>query len=142
MKTYSAKKEDIKHEWYHLDAQGQVLGRLAVRVAHLLIGKGKSSYTPHVLSGDYVVVTNASAVRVTGNKMKEKLYDHYTGYPGGRRVFTMEQLFESKPEEVLLRAVRGMLPKNRLGEKMLTHLRIYPGKDHKQQAQKPVTLAR
>lgn len=142
MKTYSAKKEDIKHEWYHLDAQGQVLGRLAVRVAHLLIGKGKSSYTPHVLSGDYVVVTNASAVRVTGNKMKEKLYDHYTGYPGGRRVFTMEQLLERKPEEVLLRAVRGMLPKNRLGDKMLTHLRIYPGKDHKQQAQKPVTLTR
>ncbi len=140
MKTYSAKQGDVKPQWFEIDAKGQVLGRLAGRIAKILIGKGKTLYTPHVASGDYVVVTNVTGIRVTGKKWKSKLYDHYTGYPGGRKEYVLEDLFAEKPEEVLIRAVKGMLPKNRLGDKMLTHLRIYRGKEYKQQAQKPVLL--
>ncbi len=137
MKTYNAKSEDIKPRWYAIDAKGQVLGRLAGRIARILIGKGKTLYTPYVESGDYVVVTNASEIRVTGKKLQDKIYDHYTGYPGGRKVYTLEELLARRPDEVLRRAVKGMLPKNRLGDRMLTHLLIYSGSAHKQQAQKP-----
>lgn len=137
MKTYNAKPEDVKSRWYAIDAKGQILGRLAVRIARILTGKGKTLYTPHVESGDFVVVTNASELRVTGKKLKDKIYDHYTGYPGGRKVYTLEELLARRPDEVLRRAVKGMLPKNRLGDRMLTHLLIYKGSEHKQQAQKP-----
>lgn len=142
MKTYNAKPEDVKSRWYAIDAKGQILGRLAVRIARILTGKGKTLYTPHVESGDFVVVTNASELRVTGKKLQDKIYDHYTGYPGGRKVYTLEELLARRPDEVLRRAVKGMLPKNRLGDRMLTHLLIYKGSEHKQQAQKPeiVTL--
>lgn len=137
MKTYNAKPEDVKSRWYAIDAKGQILGRLAVRIARILTGKGKTLYTPHVESGDFVVVTNASELRVTGKKLQDKIYDHYTGYPGGRKVYTLEELLARRPDEVLRRAVKGMLPKNRLGDRMLTHLLIYKGSEHKQQAQKP-----
>jgi len=137
MKTYNAKPEDIKSRWYAIDAKGQILGRLAGRIARILTGKGKTLYTPHVESGDYVLVTNASEIRVTGKKLQDKIYDHYTGYPGGRKVYTLEELLARRPDEVLRRAVKGMLPKNRLGDRMLTHLLIYKGSEHKQQAQKP-----
>lgn len=140
MKTYNAKQSDIKPQWFAIDAKGQILGRLAARIAKILMGKGKSLYTPHVACGDYMLVTNAAEVKVTGKKLKSKLYDHYTGYPGGRREYNLEALLAKKPEEVLLRAVKGMLPKNRLGDRMLTHLRVYRGKENRQQAQKPVLI--
>ncbi len=141
MKTYNAKQNEVKSRWYSIDAKGQVLGRLAARIARILTGKGKTFYTPHVESGDYVLVTNSSEIRVTGKKLQDKVYDHYTGYPGGRHVYTLEELLARRPEEVLRRAVKGMLPKNRLGARMLTHLLIYRGSEHKQQAQKPEVLS-
>ncbi len=141
MKTYNAKQNEVKSRWYSIDAKGQVLGRLAARIARILTGKGKTLYTPHVESGDYVLVTNASEIRVTGKKLQNKVYDHYTGYPGGRVEYTLEELLARRPEEVLRRAVKGMLPKNRLGARMLTHLLIYRGSEHKQQAQKPEVLS-
>ncbi len=140
MKTYNAKPKEIKHNWFLIDAEGQVLGRLATKIARLLVGKGKVAYTPYMPMGDYVVVTNAKQMRFTGKKLKSKIYDHYTGYPGGRKEYTLEELLAKKPEEVLYAAVKGMLPKNRLGDQMLTHLRVYPGNEHKQQAQKPAVL--
>ncbi|OGW69154.1 MAG: 50S ribosomal protein L13 [Omnitrophica bacterium GWA2_50_21] len=140
MKTYNAKPEDVKARWYALDANGQILGRLAGRIARILTGKGKTLYTPYVESGDYVVVTNASHIRVTGKKLQDKIYDHYTGYPGGRKAYTLEELLARRPDEVLRRAVKGMLPKNRLGDRMLTHLLIYSGSEHKQQAQRPEVI--
>ena len=140
MKTYDAKQTEVKPQWIAIDAKGQVLGRLATKIAKLLMGKGKPTYTPYVAMGDCVVVTNAREIKLTGKKLKSKVYDHYTGYPGGRREYTLEELLARKPEEILLRAVKGMLPKNRLGDRMLTHLRVYPGSEHKQQAQKPVLL--
>lgn len=140
MKTYNAKPEDVKPRWYSIDAKGLVLGRLAARIARILTGKGKTLYTPHVESGDFVVVTNAADIRVTGKKLQDKIYDHYTGYPGGRKVYTLEELLARRPDEVLRRAVKGMLPKNRLGDRMLTHLLIYRGNEHKQQAQNPAVL--
>ncbi|MBI4549377.1 MAG: 50S ribosomal protein L13 [Candidatus Omnitrophica bacterium] len=140
-KTYNAKQNEVKRQWYALDAKGQVLGRLATRIARILMGKGKTLYTPHVGCGDYVVVTNAAELKVTGNKLKDKMYDHYTGYPGGRKEYSLEELLAKKPEEVLLRAVKGMLPKNRLGDRMLTHLKVYRGAQHHQQAQKPVAIS-
>lgn len=141
MKTYNVKQEEVKPHWYAVDAKGQVLGRLASKIARILTGKGKPLYTPHVESGDYVVVTHASEIRVTGKKLKDKTYDHYSGYPGGRKEYTLEELLARRPDEVLRRAVKGMLPKNRLGDRMLTHLLIYRGSEHKQQAQKPEVLA-
>lgn len=140
MKTYIPKEKDIEKKWHVIDATGQILGRLATRVAWLLMGKGKPTYTPHLECGDYVIIINAKNIRVTGNKMKDKVYTHYTGYPGGLRKYSLESLLSRKPEEVIRRAVERMLPKNRLNAKRMKHLHVYAGETHQQQAQKPVSV--
>ena len=126
--------------WYLVDAKDKVLGRLATRVARLLTGKDKKTYVPHWENGDHVVVINAKEIAVTGKKSKDKIYDHYTGYPGGIRQYNFEKLLEKDPREIILRAVQGMLPKNRLGDKMLTRLLVYPGAEHKHAAQNPTSI--
>lgn len=141
MKTHQVKKGEIEKKWYLLDARGKILGRLAVKIAGILTGKAKVNYTPHVEMGDYVIVVNARDIRVTGKKMTDKEYDHYTGYPGGRRTYMLEDLLAEKPEEVLFRAVKGMLPKNRMGDKLITHLQIFAGSEHNLKAQKPELIA-
>jgi large subunit ribosomal protein L13 len=140
MKTYNAKPGEITRDWYLVDADGQTLGRLATRLADLLRGKGKPQYTPHVDSGDFVVVVNAEKVRVTGDKLHTKVYYRYTGYPGGLRERTLEEQLARRPEEVLRRAVRGMLPKNRLAAAQLRKLKIYAGPEHPHAAQQPRPL--
>jgi large subunit ribosomal protein L13 len=140
MKTYFAKAGEIKAACHLINAEGQILGRLATRVAGWLMGKGKTGYTPNVFCGDSVVVINAKSVRLTGNKAKTKVYKHYTGYPGGLREISFEKLLEKRPEDIIKEAVRRMLPKNRLGVKMLKRLRVYRGKEHLQQAQRPVEV--
>jgi large subunit ribosomal protein L13 len=139
-KTYIPKQDEIEKKWFLIDAKDQVLGRLAVKVSRLLTGKGKPIYTPHLECGDHVVVINAKKIRVTGNKIKDKMYSHYTGYPGGLRQYNFETLLAKKPEEVIIRAVERMLPKNRMGAKMIKHLHVYSDETHTQQAQKPVSL--
>lgn len=137
-KTFIPKQ--VERKWYVIDATDKVLGRLAVKIATLLTGKRKVIYTPHIECGDYVVVINAKKIRVTGNKLKDKIYAHYTGYPGGRREFTLEMLMAKKPTFVIKEAVRKMLPKNRMGDKLLKHLHVYEDANHEQQAQKPEVL--
>lgn len=136
MKTVMVRRGDVEKKWLLVDAKGKTLGRLATQIAGLLIGKGKVEYSPHVDVGDYVVVINAKDITVTGDKRKTKLYGHYTGYPGGRRSYNFESLMARKPTEIIKRAVEKMLPKNRLGVRMLKHLRIYVGPEHHQKAQK------
>lgn len=140
MKTVIPKEKDFARRAYLIDASGKTLGRLATRIATLLIGKGKRCFAPDQLSGDPVVVINAHKVHVTGKKAVQKLYKRYTGYPGGLRTYTFEQVLAKEPEEILKRAVSRMLPKNKLGREMLRRLRLYPGPEHPQQAQKPVSL--
>ena len=140
MKTFQAKKEEIDHQWYLVDAEGTVLGRLAARLATILRGKHKPIYTPHVDTGDCVVVVNAKKVALTGKKMKDKVYYHYTGYPGGIREMSAEKLLAKKPTEMIRVAVKGMLPKNSLGREMLRKLKIYAGPSHPHEAQKPTSL--
>jgi large subunit ribosomal protein L13 len=140
MKTYTAKPREIEQTWYLVDAEGRTLGRLATQIAELLRGKGKPQYTPHIDTGDFVVVVNAEKVRVTGNKLEQKVYYRHSGYPGGLRERTLAEQLARRPEEVLRRAVRGMLPKNRLAAAQLRKLRIYAGPDHPHAAQNPVTL--
>ncbi|MBI4372401.1 MAG: 50S ribosomal protein L13 [Candidatus Omnitrophica bacterium] len=140
MKTYLPKANEIERKCFLVDAQGQILGRLATRIATILMGKDEVFYTPHMECGDQVVVINAKEIRVTGRKVKDKIYQHYTGYPGGRHVQTFEQVQAEKPEMIITEAVRRMLPKNRLAEKMLKRLRVYAGAEHRQAAQKPVAL--
>mgnify|MGYP001566727843 CR=1 FL=1 len=137
MKTYLPKVGELKRRTVLINAQGKILGRLATRVAKMLMGKDEVYYTPHMECGDQVIVINAKEIRVTGRKEKEKIYQHYTGYPGGRRTCTLEDLRKSKPELIITEAVRRMLPKNRLADKMLKRLRVYPGADHRQAAQQP-----
>jgi large subunit ribosomal protein L13 len=137
MKTYSAKAEDLKPTWYVVDADGQTLGRLASNIAKVLKGKHNPAYTPHLNSGDFVVVVNARRVRVTGNKREAKTYERYSGYPGGLRSRTFEEQIARQPEEPLRAAVRGMLQHNTLGESMLKRLKVYADAEHKQQAQQP-----
>jgi large subunit ribosomal protein L13 len=137
MKTYMAKKGQAQRKWFLVDAQGAILGRMAAKIAPILMGKKEPTYTPHVDGGDYVIVVNAEKVRVTGKKAQQKEYDHYTLYPGGRRVVSFADMMVRKPEKVIELAVRRMLPKNRLGRKMYTRLKVYRGPDHQQQAQKP-----
>ncbi|MBI3954160.1 MAG: 50S ribosomal protein L13 [Chloroflexi bacterium] len=134
-KTYTAKKADLAPHWRLIDADGQVLGRLASRIAIILRGKDKSIFSPHMLVGDYVVVVNARKIAATGKKSKDKQYFRYTGYPGGLRITTLEQMLEKHPERALEHAVRGMLPKNRLGKHLLRRLRVYPDAVHPHQAQ-------
>ncbi|HYM66056.1 MAG TPA: 50S ribosomal protein L13 [Patescibacteria group bacterium] len=136
-KTWNAKATDLKSDWYVVDATDLVLGRLASSVAKILRGKHKPTFTPHMNSGDHVVVINASKVKVTGSKTKTKEYTRYTGYPGGLRVRTLERAQELDPTFPIMNAVRGMLQRNTLGADMLTRLRVYAGADHGHQAQKP-----
>lgn len=140
MKTFNPNQKDIIHKTYLFDASGKTLGRLATRVASLLIGKGKTFVSPDVLCGDYVVVVNAEKVHVTGQKRKQKIYTHYTGYSGGLRTVTFEKLQAVKPEEIITLAVSRMLPKNRLGDEMLRRLRVYRGPEHRQKAQNPIVV--
>ena len=141
MKTFQAKKEEVDHQWYLVNAEGKILGRLATELAKILRGKNKPSFTPHVDTGDFVVVVNAEKVVLTGKKMKDKTYYHHTGYPGGIREIKAEKLLAQKPTEILRIAVKGMLPKTSLGRQMLRKLKIYAGADHPHEAQKPVSLA-
>lgn len=140
MKTYQAKKEELEHRWYLVNAEGQVLGRLAASLAKLLRGKHKPTYTPHLDTGDFIIVVNAEKVTLTGKKMKDKKYYHHTGYPGGIKEVSAEKLLARKPTEIIRMAVRGMLPKNSLGRQMLRKLKVYTGPKHPHEAQKPVSL--
>jgi len=137
MKTYSAKKEEVQRQWVMVDAEDMVLGRLASQIAHVLRGKNKPTFTPHVDTGDFVVVVNAEKIRLTGNKLDDKIYYRHSGYPGGIKSMTAREMLEKKPDQVILKAVRGMLPKNRLGRQMLNKLKVYVGPDHPHQAQQP-----
>jgi large subunit ribosomal protein L13 len=139
-KTYSAKPGEIARNWYVVDAQGQTLGRLATRIADTLRGKGKPGYTPHVDTGDFVIVVNAEKIHVTGNKLDQKRYYRHSGYPGGIRSRTLREQLERRPTEVLRAAVKGMLPRNRLAARQLTKLKIYVGPDHPHEAQAPKEL--
>ena len=140
MKTYVATPADRERTWVLVDASGKTLGRLATQIADILRGKRKPEYTPHIDVGDFVVVINASQVAVTGNKREQKRYYRHSGYPGGLRSRTLGDQLERRPEEVIRRAVRGMLPRNRLARRQLTKLKVYPGPDHPHAAQKPEPL--
>lgn len=137
MKTYSMKLDEITKDWLILDATDVPLGRLATQVAVLLRGKHKPTFTAHLDMGDNVIVLNASKVKLTGQKLDKKVYLHHTGYMGGQRVTPLKKLMENKPEEVIMRAVKGMLPKTRLGKQQLTNLRVYAGTEHPHTAQQP-----
>jgi large subunit ribosomal protein L13 len=140
MKTWNAKAEDVERRWYFVDAEGETLGRLATRLADTLRGKRKPEYTPHVDTGDFVVVVNAEKIAVTGNKREEKLYYRHSGYPGGLRSRTLEEELRRRPTEVLRRAVKGMLPRNRLARRQITKLKVYAGPEHPHAAQDPQPL--
>ena len=137
MKTISAREEDVQRDWYVVDAQGQTLGRLATRTASILRGKHKPIYTPHVDCGDYVIIVNAEKVHVTGQKMRQKKYYRHSGYPGGLTEISLRDQLQKFPNRVLEAAVRGMLPKNRLGRRLFKKLKVYPGPNHPHQAQQP-----
>lgn len=137
MNTTFLNKKDIRRKYYLVDAEGKILGRLAGQVALILSGKRKGDYTPNIDNGDFVVVLNSSKITVTGSKLKEKFYTHYSGYPGGLKKRNLETLLRTKPTEAVRHAVRGMLPKNRLGSRMLARLKIYAGEVHLHTAQKP-----
>jgi large subunit ribosomal protein L13 len=140
MKTFSAKAGEINHDWFVVDAADKTLGRLASEIAHRLRGKHKPEYTPHVDTGDYIVVINAEKIRVTGAKAKDKIYHHHTGYPGGIKSISFEKLIEKAPERVIQGAVKGMLPRNPLGRAMFKKLKVYAGTDHPHAAQQPQVL--
>jgi large subunit ribosomal protein L13 len=140
MKTFSAKPEQVRRDWYVVDAAGKTLGRLSTEIASRLRGKHKAEFTPHVDTGDYIVVVNAEKIRVTGNKLKDKLYHHHTGYIGNLKTTSLEKLLEESPERVLQFAVKGMLPKNPLGRKMFSKLHVFAGPEHTHQAQQPKPL--
>ena len=140
MRTYSAKPETVHRDWYLVDATDKVLGRLASEIAMRLRGKHKPEYTPHVDTGDHIVVVNAAKIRVTGNKGEKKKYYRHTGYPGGIRETSLSDELERRPELVIKKAVKGMLPKNALGRAMFLKLRVYAGPEHVHQAQQPQTL--
>ena len=139
-KTYQATAQDRERDWYVVDAEGKTLGRLATQIASVLRGKLKPTYTPHVDVGDFVVVVNAEKIAVTGNKREDKLYWRHSGYVGSIRSQSLGDLLEKRPEEVIRRAVKGMLPRNRLGRQQLRKLKVYAGSDHPHQAQKPEQL--
>ena len=140
MKTISAKAETVQRSWYVIDAEGQTLGRLATEVARRLRGKHKTEYTPHVDTGDYIVVVNAEKVKVTGRKASDKTYYRHTGHPGGLKEATFTQMIERSPEKVIELAVKGMLPRNPLGHAMYRKLKVYAGQEHPHDAQQPETL--
>jgi len=140
MKTFSANADSVKRDWFLVDADGKTLGRLAAEIAHRLRGKHKAEYTPHVDTGDYIVVINAEKVAVTGNKAKDKMYYHHTGYVGNLKSISFEKQIAKAPERVLQAAVKGMMPHNPLGRTMLKKLKVYAGSDHPHAAQQPQTL--
>jgi len=140
MKTYVTNPSEVEREWYVVDATGQTLGRLSTRVAHVLRGKHKPTYSPSVDTGDYVIVVNADKVHVTGRKLDQKIYYRYSGYPGGLKEITLRNLLQKHPTRVIKHAVRGMLPKNRLGRRMFKKLKVYAGPDHPHVAQRPEPL--
>jgi len=140
MKTFSAKPAEVRRDWFVVDASGQTLGRLATEIATRLRGKHKPEYTPHVDTGDYIVVVNAEKIRVTGNKLKDKLYQHHTGYIGNLKTINLEDLLAKAPEQVITKAVKGMLPKNKLGAAMIKKLRVFAGPEHDHAAQQPQAL--
>jgi large subunit ribosomal protein L13 len=140
-KTLSAKPADVQHDWVIVDADGEILGRLATRIADALRGKGKTNYTPHVDTGDFVVVVNCDRIRVTGQKLDQKIYYRHSGYPGGLRERTLAEQLERDSTEVVRHAVKGMLPKSKLGAAQLRKLKLYAGADHPHEAQQPRPLA-
>ncbi len=140
MKTYVATPADRQRNWLVVDASGRTLGRLATQIADTLRGKRKPQYTPHVDTGDFVIVVNAEKIAVTGDKLAQKRYYRHSGYPGGLRSRTLQEMLDRRPEEVIRKAVRGMLPRNRLGRKQLTKLKVYAGPDHPHTAQKPAPM--
>lgn len=140
MKTFSAKPESVKRDWYVVDASGKTLGRLASEVAHRLRGKHKPEYTPHVDTGDYIVIVNADKVAVTGKKSRDKMYYRHTGYPGGIREVNFETLQATRPERIIELAVKGMMPRSPLGRDMLRKLKVYAGTEHPHSAQQPQSL--
>jgi len=139
-KTWNAKPGEVTRRWYVVDAEGQTLGRLATQIADTLRGKGKPEYTPHVDSGDFVVVVNAEKIHVTGNKLEQKMYYRHSGYPGGLRSRTLREQLDRRPTEVIRKAVKGMLPKNKLAAAQLTKLKVYAGPEHPHAAQAPRPL--
>lgn len=140
MSTFSAKPEEVRRDWYVVDATGKTLGRLSTEIARRLRGKHKPEYTPHVDTGDYVVVVNAGKIRVTGNKLKDKLYHRHTGYIGNLKTIPLDKLLEQTPERALQYAVKGMMPRGPLGRKMLSKLRVFAGPEHTHAAQQPIPL--
>ncbi len=140
MKTFSAKPADVSRDWFVVDATGKTLGRLATEIARRLRGKHKPEYTPHVDTGDYIVVVNAEKIRVTGNKLKDKMYYRYTGYVGNLKSKSLEKMLDETPERVLQFAVKGMLPRNPLGRRMFSKLRVFAGPEHPHEAQQPIPL--
>ena len=140
MKSYMQKKETLERKWYVIDASGQPLGRVASKAAHILRGKHKPTFTPHIDCGDYVIIVNAKDVLLTGNKLEDKKYYNHSQYPGGLRTRTAKEMVEKYPEEMVERAVKGMLPKNRLGRAMYKKLFVYAGSEHKHMAQKPISM--
>lgn len=140
MKTFMQKKETVERNWYVIDAEGVALGRLATKAATVLKGKHKATFTPHIDCGDYVIVINASKVKLTGNKLMDKKYYNHSGYPGGLRERNAKTMIEQYPEEMIERAIKGMLPKGRLGRQMSKKLFVYAGAEHQQQAQKPIEM--
>jgi large subunit ribosomal protein L13 len=140
MKTYFATNENIENKWYVVDAKGKVLGRLASQIAKYLRGKHKPEYTPHADAGDYIIVTNAEQIKITGNKRQEKIYRRHSGYPGGMKEITFDKMQEKHPTRIIELAVKGMLPKNPLGRSMLGKLKVYAGSDHPHEAQQPISI--
>ena len=140
MKTYIPKLSEIERKWYVVNAEGRILGRLSSRIAQILSGKDKPTYTPHMDVGDFVVVINAEKVKVTGNKEEKKIYYWHSGYPGGLKERTYQELLDKKPQDIIRKAVRGMLPKSKLGRQMFQKLKVYAGPQHPHQAQKPEQL--
>ncbi|MBW1853414.1 MAG: 50S ribosomal protein L13 [Deltaproteobacteria bacterium] len=140
MATYSAKKGEVERSWYIIDAENKVLGKVATKIAVILRGKHKPVFTPHVDTGDFVVVINAKKVHLTGKKLANKMYYRHTGYPGGLKSMSAEEMLKKKPVNIIKLAVRGMLPKNKLGRKQLTKLKVYSGSDHPHKAQTPKEL--
>ena len=140
MKTLSIKKSDIEKDWWVADAEGQILGRFASKIAQVLRGKHKVNFTPHMDMGDFVIVINAEKVKATGKKEKDKNYFRHSGFPGGIKQVSLKQVRQDYPERIITNAVKGMLPHNRLGRKLLTHLKVYPGELHPHTAQQPKTI--
>ena len=140
MKTYSAKPLEVERKWYVIDADGETLGRLAVRIANILRGKNKPTFTPHVDTGDFVIVLNTDKVVLTGKKLEQKLYTYHTGYIGGLKQVPYDRMMAEKSDLAVYEAIKGMLPKNSLGRQMLTKLRVYKGAEHNHQAQQPIEL--